>query len=154
MQGRVMTSISAHGITLQTWEELPFHDFLVNRLAILEIEGEDGKPGSAVILCIDYQPGFFVDAHKHRTGHVELIVDGSVRVGDQWERKGDIRVVPAGVSYGPIQAGDEGCKAMEFFADRKDILPMLDDRVAAAQQGGDAAELRARLARLLNVDAD
>ena len=116
-----MTSIPAQGITLQTWEELPFHDFLVNRLAILEIEAEDGKPGAAVILCIDYQPGFFVAAHKHRTGHVELIVDGSLRVGDQWERKGDIRVVPAGVSYGPIQAGDEGCKGMEFFADRKDM---------------------------------
>src|ERR1700761_7856785 len=141
-QRRAMTSTSAHGITLQTWEELDFHDFLGNRLALLEVEGEDGQPGAAVILCIDYQPGFFVDAHKHRTGHVELIVDGSLKVGDQWERKGDIRVVPAGVSYGPIQAGDQGCKGMEFFADRKDVLPMLDHRPAAAQQDGDAAELR------------
>jgi len=149
-----MTSTSAHGITLQTWEELDFHDFLGNRLALLEVEGEDGEPGTAVILCIDYQPGFFVDAHKHRTGHVELIVDGSLRVGDQWERKGDIRVVPAGVSYGPIQAGDEGCKGMEFFADRKDVLPMLDDRAAAAQHDGDPAGLRVRLARLLKVDPE
>jgi hypothetical protein len=149
-----MTSISAHGITLQTWEELDFHDFLGNRLALLEVEGEDGEPGTAVILCIDYQPGFFVDAHKHRTGHVELIVDGSLRVGDQWERKGDIRVVPAGVSYGPIQAGDEGCKGMEFFADRKDVLPMLDDRAAAAQHDSDPAGLRARLARLLKVNPE
>jgi hypothetical protein len=52
-QRRVMTSMSAQGITLQTWEELPFHDFLGNRLAILEIEEEDGEPGTAVILCID-----------------------------------------------------------------------------------------------------
>ena len=149
-----MTSTSAHGITLQTWEELDFHDFLGNRLALLEVEGEDGEPGTAVILCIDYQPGFFVDAHKHRTGHVELIVDGSLRVGDQWERKGDIRVVPAGVSYGPIQAGDEGCKGMEFFADRKDVLPMLDDRAAAAQHDSDPVGLRARLARLLKLNPE
>ena len=149
-----MTSMSAQGITLQTWDELPFHDFLGNRLAILEIEDEDGEPGTAAILCIDYQPGFFVAAHKHRTGHVELIVDGSLRVGDQWEHKGDIRVVPAGVSYGPIQAGDQGCKGMEFFADRKDILPLLDDHIALTQPDGDAAMLRARLARLLKVDPD
>jgi hypothetical protein len=147
-----MSSTSAQGITLSTWEELDFHDFLGNRLALLQIEGEDGQPGDAVILCIDYQPGFFVDAHKHRTGHVELIVDGDLRVGDKWERKGDIRVVPAGVSYGPIQAGDQGCKGMEFFAHRKDVLPMLDHHVAAAQQGSDAAELLGRLARLLGVN--
>jgi hypothetical protein len=146
-----MTSTSAHGITLQKWEELPFHDFLVNRLAILEIEDENGKPGDAAILCIDYQPGFFVDAHKHRTGHVELIIDGSLKVGDQWEHQGDIRIVPAGITYGPIQAGPEGCKGMEFFADRKDILPILEDHIAA-HHDGNAAELRADLARLLKVD--
>jgi hypothetical protein len=149
-----MTSISAQGITIQTWEELDFHDFLGNRLAVLEIEAENGELGDAAILCIDYQPGFYVDAHMHRTGHVELIVDGSLRVGDQWERKGDIRVVPAGVPYGPIRAGDDGCKGMEFFAHRKDILPLLDDGAAAAQPDGDTAKLRARLARLLNVDPD
>jgi hypothetical protein len=43
---------------------------------------------------------------------------------------------------------------MEFFAHRKDILPLLDDRAAAAQPDGDTAKLRARLARLLNVDPD
>jgi hypothetical protein len=149
-----MTSTSTHGITLQQWEQLSFEDFLGNRLAILEIEDQNGQPGTAVILCIDYQPDFFVAAHKHRTGHVELIVDGSLRVGDQWEHTGDIRVVPAGVTYGPIQSGPEGCKGMEFFADRKDILPLLDDHIARTQQDGDAAKLRARLARLLKVDPD
>jgi hypothetical protein len=43
---------------------------------------------------------------------------------------------------------------MEFFADRKDILPLLDDHLARTQPDGDAAILRARLARLLKVDTD
>ncbi len=34
MQGRAMTSMSAQAITLQTWAELPFPDFLGNRLTI------------------------------------------------------------------------------------------------------------------------
>jgi hypothetical protein len=147
-----MTSTPTHGITLQTWDELPFENFLVNRLAVLSIEDENGQPGDAAILCIDYRPGFFVDAHKHRTGHVELIVDGDLKVGDTWERAGDIRIVPAGVTYGPIQAGPNGCKGMEFFAHRKDILPHLEDHIA--QDNTAAAELRADLARLLNITTE
>jgi hypothetical protein len=146
-----MTSTSAQGITLQQWEELEFHDFLGNRLALLEIEDEHGQPDTAVILCTDYQPGFYVDPHKHRTGHVELIIDGSLKVGDQHETKGDIRIVPAGITYGPIQAGPDGCKAMEFFKDRKDILPIIEDHIAA-QQDSNAKELLTRLTRLLKID--
>jgi hypothetical protein len=38
-----MTSASAQGITLQTRAELPFHDSLGDRLAILEIEDEEQR---------------------------------------------------------------------------------------------------------------
>ena len=34
-----MNSASAQGITLQQWEDLPFENFLVNRLAVLHTEG-------------------------------------------------------------------------------------------------------------------
>jgi hypothetical protein len=152
-QETARTTTPTHGITLQKWEELPFQNFLVNRLAILDIEDEHGQPGDAAILCIDYQPGFFVNAHKHRTGHVELILDGDLKVGDQWEHKGDIRVVPAGVTYGPIQAGPDGCKGMEFFADRKDILPILEDHIAA-QPNNDATQVNDALARLLKINTE
>jgi len=136
---------------LRRWDELEFEDFLGSKVAIIDIDGEDGVPGSAIVMAIEYAPDFYVAAHRHATGHVEVILEGSLQVGDHWERPGDMRVVPANCSYGPLQAGPEGCKGLEFFPDRRAVLPTVDNPDEQATRVGDAADLRLRLEKLLKL---
>jgi len=104
-----------------------------------------------IVLAIDYAPNFYVAPHSHRTGHVEILLEGSLLVGDTWERAGDVRVVPANMPYGPIQVGPEGCKGLEFFPDREAVIPTVVDPDAAASHQGDRDHLIAQLRRLLKI---
>lgn len=143
--------ITARKDVLRRWEELEFVDFLGSKAALLEIEGGGGAPESTVVLAIEYAPNFWIAPHHHYCGHVEIILEGSLRIGDHWEYPGDTRVVPAGYSYGPIQAGPGGCKGLEVFPERRAIIPVVDDPEAVASHEGDAEHLRRQLMRLLKL---
>lgn len=136
---------------LRNWDELEFQDFLGNKVAILDIEGEGGTPGAAVVLAIDYKPNFYVAAHSHPTGHVEVILDGELHVGDTIERAGDVRWVPADVAYGPITSGPNGCKGLEFFPNREAVLPVPVDLSDMAAKVGDPDALLAALRDRLEI---
>jgi hypothetical protein len=140
---------------LRHWDDLEFEVLLGIKTAVLDMEGADGTPASAVVVAIEYPPNFRVPAHQHVCGHVEVILEGALRVGDDWEHAGDIRVVPARRSYGPLISGPEGCKALEYFPDRSAILAELDDPTELADllAGMDPLELQARVQRLLKTEA-
>ena len=140
---------------LRHWDDLDFEELLGVKTAVLEMEGLDGTPAPAVVLAIEYPPNFRLPAHQHVSGHVEVILEGSLQVGDRWESPGDIRVVPARSSYGPLVSGPEGCKALEYFPDRAAMFAEMDDpaELAALLGDTDPAELQARIQRLLKIDA-
>jgi hypothetical protein len=133
---------------LLRWETLPFVDFLGSRMAVLSIEGGGGATGDAIVLAVDHEPDFIVGAHSHFCGHIEVILEGSQRVGDRWERAGDIRMIPADCAYGPLQTGPEGCKALEIFPDRRAVPPTL---VNAAEVDDEHKDLIKRLRELIGI---
>jgi hypothetical protein len=140
---------------LRHWDDLDFEVLLGVKTAVLDMEGLDGASAAAVVLAIEYPPNFRLPAHQHVSGHVEVILGGSLQVGDHWEHPGDIRIVPAHRSYGPLLSGPEGCKALEYFPDRSAILAEMDDPAELVSLLGDVdpAELQARVQRLLKTDA-
>jgi len=139
---------------LTHWDELDFVDILGTRNCILRIDAADG-PSDAVVLAVWYEANVRLPAHHHPCGHVEVILDGSLCVGDRWERAGSIRVVPPGFSYGPLVAGPEGCKALEFFPDSDAFLAEIDhpEELVALIGAQDPATLQAKLERLLGDGA-
>ena len=134
----------------QAWDDLPFEDFLGSKVAVLATEEESGQP-EVVMLAIEFEPGFTVAPHRHSTGHIEVILEGSLYIGDRLELPGEVRVSPAHESYGPLVAGPEGCKCLEIFPDRRAVIPIVDDPAAAATQFGDGNHLRGKLEKLLKL---
>lgn len=138
---------------LTHWDELDFVDILGTRICILRLDGAN-DPSDAVLLAVWYEPNLRVPAHSHARGHVEVILEGSLRVGERMERQGSMRVVPPGFAYGPLVAGPEGCKALEFFPDLQAFLAteIVDPEEFAALVSGDGddpATLQSKLERLV-----
>jgi hypothetical protein len=134
----------------QAWNALPFEDFLGSKVAVLATDEKPGQP-EVVMLAIEFEPGFYVSRHQHPTGHIEVILEGSLLIGDQLEGPGDIRVSPPYESYGPLVAGPEGCKCLEIFPDRRAVLPIVDDPTTAATHIGDETHLKGKLEKLLKL---
>ena len=136
----------------QHWKDLPFEDFFDSDIAVvLSDEGQDASQPTVVMLAIEFKPGFFVASHQHSTGHIEVVLEGILTVGGREERPGDVRVVPAFTSYGPLQAGPEGCKCLEIFPSREGVIPIVDDPGEMATRFGRDDQLRARLGEILKV---
>ena len=140
---------------LRHWDDLGFEVLLGVKTAVLDMEGLDGAASPAVILALEYPPDFRLPAHQHASGHVEVILEGSLKVGEHWEQAGDVRIVPAHRSYGPLVSGPQGCKALEYFPDRAAIFAEMDDpaELVALLGDVDVAELQARVQRLLKTEA-
>ena len=134
----------------QAWNDLPFEDFLGSKVAVLATDEEAGQP-EVVMLAIEFEPGFYVAPHQHPTGHIEVILEGSLYIGDHLEGPGDVRISPPYESYGPLVAGPEGCKCLEIFPDRRAVLPIVDDPAAAATKVGDENHLKSKLETLLKL---
>jgi hypothetical protein len=62
-------------------------------------------------------PGIQWDAHSYPTDFIMVYLHGSQKVGEEWFREGDARIVKAGDVTGPMEAGPEGSMALVIFAD-------------------------------------
>jgi len=68
--------------------------------------------------------------HWHDCWIAVVILDGTCLIGDWWMEKGDVLISAAGLEYGPLVIGPDGCQMFEIFAR------------AHEQQGGYAPEYR------------
>ena len=75
-------------------------------------EGSDAP----VIGYSKWPPGRTVPPHTHSSDYVEIILEGSQRIGKTWHKAGDVRMVKAGTGYGPLTAGPEGVTFLVVFA--------------------------------------
>jgi hypothetical protein len=136
---------------LLQWDTLPFEELLGLKATVIELPSTDGSRG--IVLALDYPPGFRLPSHKHSCGHVEVVLAGSLDVGGRHEVAGDIRVVPAGAGYGPLVAGPDGCRVLEFFPDRSSLLGEMDDpgELLALLEGLDPSMVQGATQRLLGL---
>jgi hypothetical protein len=92
----------------------------------------DDPEGPAVAIAVN-PPGMPVDGppHFHNTASVRMIIEGSMKIGPNWYRAGDIRIQQSGVTYGPESFGPEGCVQLEFFVNRRGMFPHYADMDAS-----------------------
>ncbi|MBV9661550.1 MAG: hypothetical protein JO337_10365 [Acidimicrobiales bacterium] len=80
------------------------------------ILGDDDSEDAPAAMVLDMQPGHVIARHAHDCERVEIVVSGSLDVGDRILRAGDIMVAHPGEFYGPHVAGPEGCMTLEVFS--------------------------------------
>lgn len=92
----------------------------------VRVQQQDGRRASVWNRFIDvrpertvvhtrYDPGMVLARHSHQADEVVYVLEGEVLVGDVPCRAGSVIVLEAGVSFGPLVAGDEGTVIFEVF---------------------------------------
>lgn len=70
-------------------------------------------------------PNFTLLRHDHDCFRVEVVVQGSVTVGDKVLRPGDLSISRPGEPYGPHIAGPTGVLTVEIFSKQGALTPNL-----------------------------
>lgn len=75
---------------------------------------EDNPP---LVAPLRMEPGYILPRHAHDCYRMEIVVQGSLDVGDKILRAGSVMITEPGVLYGPHIAGPEGCTTVEICSD-------------------------------------
>jgi hypothetical protein len=109
-----MNSIDSKNL-LRAWEELPFVKVMNGIRACTLAADATLHPGGAMLVCLDYPANYQAPAHWHTVGHAEIVLQGTLYVGEMVETAGSIRIVAPEIKYGPIRTAGEGCRVVEIF---------------------------------------
>jgi hypothetical protein len=87
-------------------------------------EPRDNPP---TVAALRMGPGWILPRHAHDCHRFEIVVQGTLDVGDRILKTGDIMLSEPGVAYGPHIAGPEGCTTFEIFSNlRASYITLLD----------------------------
>lgn len=75
-------------------------------------EPSDNPP---TVLALRMEPNFVTARHAHDCHRFEIVVQGTLDVGERILKPGDVMFTEPGVAYGPHKAGQEGCTTFEIF---------------------------------------
>src|SRR5579883_832383 len=73
------------------------------------------KDNPPTVIALRMEPNFVLARHAHDCYRFEVVVQGTLDVGERILKPGDIMISEPGVAYGPHIAGPDGCTTFEFF---------------------------------------
>jgi hypothetical protein len=76
----------------------------------------DWRQDAPTAMALELPPGGRLNHHAHDCERLEIIVKGSLDVGDRLLRPGDVMMSGRGELYGPHVAGPGGCTSFEVFS--------------------------------------
>jgi hypothetical protein len=153
-EGIIETSFRPDDNEPIAWTDLPFGV----KMKLFGLGDPDDERAPTFVLTQLPADGV-LPPHYHESTFADVVVAGSVKVGEKWYYPGDVRVLAWGVKYGPSQAGPDGVTLLEFYADGRGrrgvhdpawITPEFKAEVArfTAAAGDAAQESRRRLQEL------
>ena len=77
--------------------------------------GEPQKNAPTVV-ALKMAPNFILPRHAHDCHRFEVIVQGTLDVGERMLKIGDVMVSEPNTFYGPHIAGPDGCTTFEIFS--------------------------------------
>jgi hypothetical protein len=80
------------------------------------ILGDPESEEAPAALVLDMKAGCVLGRHAHDCERFEVVVSGSLDVGDRILHAGDVMTARPGEFYGPHIAGPEGCVTVEIFS--------------------------------------
>jgi hypothetical protein len=78
--------------------------------------GDSESDDTPLCVVYDMQPGYVLQRHAHPCERFEVVVRGSITVGERTFKPGDVMLAGPGEVYGPKTAGVDGCTTVEVFA--------------------------------------
>jgi hypothetical protein len=84
--------------------------------ATMHVMGEPADEAAPTALIFTMPPHSVIERHSHLCERFEIILEGSLLVGDMVLGPGDVMTARPGEAYGPHTAGPEGCRTLEVFS--------------------------------------
>jgi hypothetical protein len=79
-------------------------------------ERTDNPP---TVVALRMGPGWVLPRHAHDCYRFEIVVHGSLDVGERILKPGYVMLSEPGIAYGPHVAGPEGCTTFEIFSNHR-----------------------------------
>jgi hypothetical protein len=79
----------------------------------------DRKDNPPTVVTLRMGPNWVLPRHAHDCHRFEVVVQGSLDVGDRTLKPGDVMISEPGLAYGPHIAGPEGCTTFEIFSNHR-----------------------------------
>ncbi len=103
----------------------PLMEFGVDASYFLLGEQSDDPP---TVIALRMGPNWVSARHAHDCYRFEVVVQGTLDVGERVLKPGDVMLTEPGVAYGPHVAGPEGCVTFEIFTNhRSSHVTLLDE---------------------------
>jgi len=67
------------------------------------------------VIALRMGPNWVTARHAHDCHRFEVVVQGTLDVGERILKPGDVMITEPGVAYGPHVAGPDGCTTFEIF---------------------------------------
>lgn len=110
-------------------------------------ERKDNPP---TVVALRMGPNFVLPRHAHDCYRFEIVVQGTLDVGERTLKPGDIMISEPGIAYGPHIAGPEGCTTFEIFSDHKaSYVTLLDGPEGRVQCDMSTAEGMRKMIELI-----
>lgn len=77
------------------------------------------EDNAATATIVRFNPGYRLSHHSHDSFRLEIVLQGTMIVGDRTLEPGSIMFSEPGVFYGPHVAGPDGCTTIEIFSNYK-----------------------------------
>jgi hypothetical protein len=94
-----------------------------SRMANFVLNDDPDDPDAMIASVLFLPPGHTLPRHAHDCYRVEIIIRGSLCVGDTLLHDGDVSYSKPGEAYGPHIAGPTGCLSVEIFSRASGLLP-------------------------------
>jgi hypothetical protein len=80
--------------------------------------GDPDLESTPIAAVFEMPPGFVLRRHSHPCERFEVVIQGSMDLGERVAAVGSVMVSPPNEMYGPHTAGAEGCTTVEIFSSR------------------------------------
>ncbi len=76
----------------------------------------DPRNNAPTVVALRMAPNWILPRHAHDCYRFEIVVQGTLDVGEKVLKVGDVMVSEPNIFYGPHVAGPEGCTTFEIFS--------------------------------------
>jgi anti-sigma factor ChrR (cupin superfamily) len=97
-----------------------------SRMANFVMADDPEDPEAPIASMLFLPPGHTLPRHSHDCYRAEIIIRGSLRVGDTVLHDGDVSLSKPNEAYGPHVAGPTGCLSVEIFSRGGGLLPAFE----------------------------
>ena len=85
----------------------------------MHVIGEEMDDAAPVALVVRIPPNTPLPRHAHVGYRFEVVLEGSIKFGDEWLKPGDVMTAREQEAYGPLATGPDGATTVEIFSVRR-----------------------------------